>query len=90
MEREALAEIKQMRAATVLLFVITMVYGIKFEVPASQDVKGEIKERCVSLFIGPHALVSGSAEAGPAFHMTTKVKVLFEYSLSRSTTMQEI
>lgn len=54
-----------------------IVNAIKFEVPAFQDGKYEGKERCVSLFIGPHSLVSGSAEAGPAFHMTTKAKVTF-------------
>lgn len=58
-----------------LLTQISGLCAISFEAPAWSIQSYEGKDRCFSMFISPHSLVTGSASAGPAFHMTTKVRV---------------
>lgn len=64
-----------MKTLSIVMAMAGCAFGIKFEAPAWPQSQAEGKERCVSLFIPPHSLVSGSAEAGAAFHMTTRAKV---------------
>jgi hypothetical protein len=58
-----------------LLIQISGICGISFEAPAWSMQSYEGKDRCFSMFVSPHSLVTGSASAGPAFHMTTRVRV---------------
>lgn len=67
--------IKTMKLLFAAIGVLLSVEAIKFDIPVWASNQYEGKERCVSLFIPPHSLVSGAAEAGPAFHTTTQVKV---------------